>query len=217
MSAARLRLAVPFGWATRGCVRRLSSGNTAGLSEREAAQRAELSEWLRGKGVRAEVAVGVVQTLASTPGMKPNVASMKAMGSGGLKALVGAVEREQEELAEKHAGKAAVTVHVHVPHERHSFTCAAMEGDNLMEVAQAHPDLLGAYLECACGGHAACSTCHVIVDEAHFAGLPSADEAELDMVDLAYGVTDTSRLGCQIVLNADGIEITLPSGVNNHW
>ena len=143
--------------------------------------------------------------------------SMKAMGDGGMKALVGAVEREQEELAEKHAGKAAVTVRVHVPHERHSFTCAAMEGDNLMEVAQAHPDLLGAYLECACGGHAACSTCHVIVDEAHFAGLPPADEAELDMVDLAYGVTDTSRLGCQIVLNADGIEITLPSGVNNHW
>jgi 2Fe-2S ferredoxin len=45
------------------------------------------------------------------------------------------------------------------------------------------------------------------------------DEAELDMLDLAYGVTETSRLGCQIKLKKDleGMTLTIPNGVNNLW
>ena len=191
--------------------------SSAPLPTRETTQRAELTEWLLEKGLGAKVAAGVVETLARTPGMKANVHSMAAMGERGLRALAGAVEREQADLAQRHAGKAAVSVLVHVPHERHSFRVAAVEGDNLMEVAAAHPDSLGTYLECACGGNAACSTCHVVVDEATFTRLPPPDEDELDMVELAYGVTDTSRLGCQLVLSEVDIEVTIPDGVNNHW
>jgi ferredoxin len=43
----------------------------------------------------------------------------------------------------------------------------------------------------ACGGETACSTCHVIVDKPYFDRLPRASEEELDMLDLAAGLTDT--------------------------
>jgi len=72
-------------------------------------------------------------------------------------------------------------------------------------------------IEGACEGCMACSTCHVVVDEAHFDLLdpPSADEE--DMLDLAWGLGPTSRLGCQIVVTdaLDGIELALPRETNN--
>ena len=89
----------------------------------------------------------------------------------------------------------------------------AAVGTTLLEAAhRQHIDLEG-----ACEGSVACSTCHVIVSAESFGQLESADEAELDMIDLAYGVTDTSRLGCQLVLTADDIHVTIPDGVNNHF
>jgi 2Fe-2S ferredoxin len=63
----------------------------------------------------------------------------------------------------------------------------------------------------------ACSTCHVIV-EAEWAGkLPAASAAEEDMLDLTYGVTRTSRLGCQITVTAalDGLTVRLPASTRN--
>ncbi len=42
----------------------------------------------------------------------------------------------------------------------------------------------------ACGGTLACSTCHVVVDEKSFAKLDPPEEEELDMLDLAFGLTD---------------------------
>ncbi|MBT6241034.1 MAG: 2Fe-2S iron-sulfur cluster binding domain-containing protein, partial [Rhodospirillaceae bacterium] len=53
-------------------------------------------------------------------------------------------------------------------------------------------------LEGACEGSLACSTCHVIVDQEWFDKLGEASEEEEDMLDLAFGLTHTSRLGCQI-------------------
>ncbi len=50
----------------------------------------------------------------------------------------------------------------------------------------------------ACGGETACSTCHVIMSPEVFKKLPEMSEAEEDMLDLAAGLTDTSRLGCQV-------------------
>ena len=50
----------------------------------------------------------------------------------------------------------------------------------------------------ACGGETACSTCHVILAKDVFAALPEMSEAEEDMLDLAAGLKDTSRLGCQV-------------------
>ena len=64
----------------------------------------------------------------------------------------------------------------------------------------------------ACDGSLACSTCHVIFEQSHFDALPPLDEEEEDMLDLAFGLTDTSRLGCQIKINAshDGMTLIIP-------
>ena len=64
-----------------------------------------------------------------------------------------------------------------------------------------------------------CSTCHIILDPETYAKLDPPSEAELDMLDLAYEPTDTSRLGCQIDMEQklDGMTITLPSGINDLW
>jgi len=84
----------------------------------------------------------------------------------------------------------------------------AAAGAVLLEVAQA----AGMPLEGTCEGQMACSTCHVIVDTDWFARLPEASADEEDMLDLAAGVTRTSRLSCQIVLNEeiDGLEVWIP-------
>jgi 2Fe-2S ferredoxin len=67
-------------------------------------------------------------------------------------------------------------------------------------------------LEGACEGSLACSTCHVIVANDWFGRLAVAKEEEEDMLDLAFGLTATSRLGCQIIITAelDGLTVTLP-------
>lgn len=72
-------------------------------------------------------------------------------------------------------------------------------------------------LEGACEGSLACSTCHVVVDEAWYGKLPAAEEDEEDMLDLAFGLTQTSRLGCQIIMTdeLDGLSVRLPSGTRN--
>jgi 2Fe-2S ferredoxin len=72
-------------------------------------------------------------------------------------------------------------------------------------------------LEGACEGSLACSTCHVIVDPDWYDLLPEASEDEEDMLDLAFGLTKTSRLGCQILLTEelDGLIVRLPAGTRN--
>jgi len=72
-------------------------------------------------------------------------------------------------------------------------------------------------IEGACEGSLACSTCHVIVDPEWFDSLDEATEDEEDMLDLAFGLTETSRLGCQIIVTdeLDGITVTLPSETRN--
>lgn len=72
-------------------------------------------------------------------------------------------------------------------------------------------------IEGACEGCMACSTCHVIVDEPHFDDLPDPSDEEEDLLDLAWGVRPTSRLGCQITVTAseDGMIVTLPATTNN--
>lgn len=72
-------------------------------------------------------------------------------------------------------------------------------------------------LEGACEGSLACSTCHVIVDPEWYDILTPATEDEEDMLDLAFELTHTSRLGCQIIMTEelDGLVVRLPSGTRN--
>ncbi len=87
-------------------------------------------------------------------------------------------------------------------------------GMSILEVAHSN-DIS---LEGACEGSLACSTCHVIVeDESVFDGLGEASEEEEDMLDLAFGLTPTSRLGCQIKVSddIDGIVLIVPDETRN--
>ncbi len=86
-------------------------------------------------------------------------------------------------------------------------------GLSVLEVAHKH----GVDIEGACEGSLACSTCHVIVDAAWFPKLAKPTEDEEDMLDLAFGLEKTSRLGCQIVMSEalDGLIVKLPSSVRN--
>ena len=72
-------------------------------------------------------------------------------------------------------------------------------------------------IEGACEGSLACSTCHVIVDPEWYELLKEASEDEEDMLDLAFGLTRTSRLGCQIIITEelDGLTVSLPAGSRN--
>lgn len=72
-------------------------------------------------------------------------------------------------------------------------------------------------IEGACEGSLACSTCHIIVDEGWFDKLPEATEDEEDMLDLAFDLTRTSRLGCQVVVTEelDGLTVELPAETRN--
>ncbi|MEI7669234.1 MAG: ferredoxin family 2Fe-2S iron-sulfur cluster binding protein [Pseudomonadota bacterium] len=72
-------------------------------------------------------------------------------------------------------------------------------------------------LEGACEGSLACSTCHVIVAEEYFDKLKTATDDEEDMLDLAFGLTHTSRLGCQIIISdeLDGLRVSLPAATRN--
>jgi len=96
--------------------------------------------------------------------------------------------------------------------ESHTFQVS--DGDNLLDIAQAN-DL---EMEGACGGSCACSTCHVIVDQdEYYDKMPEPEDDENDMLDLAFGLTETSRLGCQVVMSKelDGLVVRLPSMTRN--
>ena len=89
----------------------------------------------------------------------------------------------------------------------------ALVGLSILEVAH-HNNI---DLEGACEGSLACATCHVILEEKIYNSLEAPEEAEEDMLDLAFGLTHTSRLGCQIILTKelDGMRIKLPSATRN--
>jgi 2Fe-2S ferredoxin len=86
-------------------------------------------------------------------------------------------------------------------------------GLSVLEIAHKY----GVDIEGACEGSLACSTCHVIVDTGWFKQLENPTEDEEDMLDLAFGLTQTSRLGCQIVMTdaLDGLVVKLPAATRN--
>jgi len=86
-------------------------------------------------------------------------------------------------------------------------------GLSVLEIAHRHK----VDIEGACEGSLACSTCHVIVDSEWYDLLKEATEDEEDMLDLAFGLTQTSRLGCQIIMTEelDGLTVRLPSATRN--
>ena len=67
-------------------------------------------------------------------------------------------------------------------------------------------------IDADCGGSMACSTCHVYVEEKWFDKLPKAEDAEVDMIDMAYEPKKNSRLSCQLIVTdeLEGLIVTTP-------
>lgn len=93
--------------------------------------------------------------------------------------------------------------------------CLARVGSTVLDVAHKNKDKF--FLEGACEGSLACSTCHVILEKDQFDAFQAAKEDEEDMLDLAFGLTETSRLGCQLVLteNMQGFRFRIPASSRN--
>ncbi|MDC0488967.1 2Fe-2S iron-sulfur cluster-binding protein [Pelagibacteraceae bacterium] len=67
-------------------------------------------------------------------------------------------------------------------------------------------------IDADCGGSMACATCHVYVEEKWLDKIPKAEEAEVDMIDMAYEPKKNSRLSCQLIVSdeLDGLIVTTP-------
>jgi len=94
-------------------------------------------------------------------------------------------------------------------------TVEANEGDDILSIAHEYDiDLEG-----ACERSIACSTCHVILEEDVYFQLDEPSDDENDMLDLAFGLTDTSRLGCQVYVTKalDGMVVQLPAATRNMY
>lgn len=105
-----------------------------------------------------------------------------------------------------------VTVHF-INRDGEKITVKGSPGDSLLDVVINEDLDFDGYG--ACEGTLACSTCHLIFDEDTYKKLGPVTDEELDMLDLAYGLTDTSRLGCQICLSKslEGIVARVPESV----
>lgn len=167
-------------------------------------------EYLQSLGYKGPEVEGILKAFPSaayTP-----VSELKSLGPAVLQSIAEAVRREMVDALDR----AEVNVVMKIPHEHREIAVIAKEGDTFYEIVQAHAEV-GRYLECACKGIAACSTCHVLVDPKDFDKLPEPEESELDMLDLAWGANQYSRLGCQLKLTKelDGLSVTIPEQSNN--
>ncbi|KAG7368072.1 2Fe-2S ferredoxin-type domain containing protein [Nitzschia inconspicua] len=91
----------------------------------------------------------------------------------------------------------------------------ARVGESFLQVAHRNDiDLEG-----ACEGVCACSTCHLIFPVEVFDQLPEPSEDEEDMLDMAFGLTETSRLGCQVIVTPemDRLTVEMPKATRNFY
>ena len=90
-----------------------------------------------------------------------------------------------------------------------SKTIEVENGLSVMEGAIQN-DIQG--IDADCGGSMACATCHVYVDDKWFDKIPKAEDAEIDMIDMAFDPKKNSRLSCQIIVDdkLEGLEVTTP-------
>ena len=67
-------------------------------------------------------------------------------------------------------------------------------------------------IDADCGGSMACATCHVYVEEKWLDKITKAEEAEVDMIDMAFEPKKNSRLSCQLIISdeLDGLIVTTP-------
>ena len=98
----------------------------------------------------------------------------------------------------------------YVDNQGNSKTINVDNGLTVMEGAIQN-DIPG--IDADCGGSMACATCHVYVEETWLDKLPKAEEAEVDMIDMAYEPKKNSRLSCQLIVSdeLEGLTVTTPA------
>ena len=98
----------------------------------------------------------------------------------------------------------------YITHNDEKHTVEVQNGLTVMEGAVQN-DIPG--IDADCGGGMACATCHVYVNDEWFDKLPSKDDGEEDMLDMAFEPKKNSRLSCQITISdeLDGLIINIPS------
>ena len=98
---------------------------------------------------------------------------------------------------------------IYKDYQGNSKTIEVEKGLSVMEGAIQN-DIPG--IDADCGGAMVCATCHVYVEENWFNKLTKAEDAEVDMIDMAYEPKKNSRLSCQIIVSdeLDGLEVTTP-------
>ena len=98
----------------------------------------------------------------------------------------------------------------YIEHNGKSHTINVDNGLTVMEGAVQN-DIPG--IDADCGGSCACATCHVYVDEKWFNKLSKKEDAEQDMLDMAFEPNKFSRLSCQLTVseNLDGLVVKMPS------
>ena len=97
----------------------------------------------------------------------------------------------------------------YIDNQSNAKTIDVEKGLSVMEGAIQN-DIPG--IDADCGGSMACATCHVYVEEKWLDKLPKAEEAEVDMIDMAFEPKKNSRLSCQIIVteDLDGLRVTTP-------
>ena len=67
-------------------------------------------------------------------------------------------------------------------------------------------------IDADCGGSMACATCHVYVKEEWFDKLPTKEDGEEDMLDMAFEPKKNSRLSCQLTVTDElnGLTVNIP-------
>ena len=98
----------------------------------------------------------------------------------------------------------------YISHDEKTTTVEVDKGLTVMEGALQN-NIPG--IDADCGGSMACATCHVYVEEKWLDKLPKAEEAEVDMIDMAFEPKKNSRLSCQIIVSddLDGLKVTTPA------
>ena len=96
--------------------------------------------------------------------------------------------------------------------EGNSKTVEVENGLSVMEGAIQN-DIPG--IDADCGGSMACATCHVYVEENWLNKLPKAEDAEIDMIDMAYEPKKNSRLSCQLIVTNELDGLTVPLQLNS--
>lgn len=110
--------------------------------------------------------------------------------------------------------KGEIKIIYHDKRSKKDHVAFAKSGQDLLHLAHD----FNVDLEGACDGSLACSTCHVIIDsKENYDRLGVPTDEENDMLDLAFGLTDKSRLSCQIKAEPwmNGMKVIIPEVTRN--